>query len=89
MTASHYVARARGAVVADRDWLHAVERHHEQEDGSGYPTGFAARQSILWENSAAVITAPMTDFFVWVDENYMFETLIGPNGLAVYRLDDD
>jgi HD-GYP domain-containing protein (c-di-GMP phosphodiesterase class II) len=25
--------------VNDRDWLHAVERHHEQEDGSGYPTG--------------------------------------------------
>lgn len=25
--------------VGDRDWLRAVERHHEQEDGAGYPTG--------------------------------------------------
>ena len=27
------------AGVADDDWLQAVARHHEQEDGSGYPTG--------------------------------------------------
>lgn len=27
------------AGIADRDWLQAVERHHELEDGSGYPTG--------------------------------------------------
>ncbi|MEO5733978.1 MAG: HD domain-containing phosphohydrolase [Rubrivivax sp.] len=27
------------AGVADRDWLTAVLRHHEQEDGSGYPAG--------------------------------------------------
>ena len=27
------------AGVADDDWLKAVARHHEQEDGSGYPTG--------------------------------------------------
>lgn len=27
------------AGIADSDWLHAVARHHEQEDGSGYPTG--------------------------------------------------
>jgi hypothetical protein len=25
--------------VTDPDWLHAVERHHELEDGSGYPRG--------------------------------------------------
>ena len=25
--------------VNDRDWLRAVAQHHEQEDGSGYPTG--------------------------------------------------
>jgi hypothetical protein len=25
--------------VSDFDWLRAVERHHEVEDGSGYPTG--------------------------------------------------
>jgi hypothetical protein len=25
--------------VTDPDWLHAVERHHEVEDGSGYPRG--------------------------------------------------
>lgn len=25
--------------VSDGDWLSAVERHHEVEDGSGYPTG--------------------------------------------------
>jgi len=27
------------AGVKDDDWLQAVARHHEQEDGSGYPTG--------------------------------------------------
>ncbi len=27
------------AGIADDDWLQAVARHHEQEDGSGYPTG--------------------------------------------------
>ncbi len=27
------------AGVSDDDWLQAVARHHEQEDGSGYPTG--------------------------------------------------
>jgi hypothetical protein len=27
------------AGVSDEDWLQAVARHHEQEDGSGYPTG--------------------------------------------------
>lgn len=27
------------AGVADDDWLQAVARHHEQEDGSGYPSG--------------------------------------------------
>jgi HD-GYP domain-containing protein (c-di-GMP phosphodiesterase class II) len=27
------------AGVADADWLHAVLRHHEVEDGSGYPVG--------------------------------------------------
>lgn len=27
------------AGVADADWLHAVLRHHEVEDGSGYPGG--------------------------------------------------
>ena len=27
------------AGVADDDWLQAVARHHEHEDGSGYPTG--------------------------------------------------
>lgn len=27
------------AGVADDDWLQAVARHHEQEDGSGYPAG--------------------------------------------------
>ncbi len=27
------------AGVSDRDWLTAVLRHHEQEDGSGYPAG--------------------------------------------------
>ncbi len=27
------------AGVQDADWLHAVLRHHEQEDGSGYPMG--------------------------------------------------
>ena len=27
------------AGVADNDWLRAVARHHEVEDGSGYPTG--------------------------------------------------
>ena len=27
------------AGVRDDDWLQAVARHHEQEDGSGYPTG--------------------------------------------------
>lgn len=27
------------AGIADRDWLQAVERHHEVEDGSGYPRG--------------------------------------------------
>jgi HD-GYP domain-containing protein (c-di-GMP phosphodiesterase class II) len=29
------------AGVTDRDWLHAVLTHHEQEDGSGYPRGCA------------------------------------------------
>ena len=27
------------AGIADDDWLQAVARHHEHEDGSGYPTG--------------------------------------------------
>ena len=27
------------AGIDDADWLQAVARHHEQEDGSGYPTG--------------------------------------------------
>lgn len=27
------------AGITDDDWLQAVARHHEQEDGSGYPTG--------------------------------------------------
>ncbi|HSQ72242.1 MAG TPA: HD domain-containing phosphohydrolase, partial [Rubrivivax sp.] len=27
------------AGVSDADWLHAVLRHHEVEDGSGYPAG--------------------------------------------------
>jgi len=27
------------AGVVDRDWLHAVLRHHEEDDGSGYPGG--------------------------------------------------
>ena len=27
------------AGVTDTDWLRAVERHHEREDGSGYPAG--------------------------------------------------
>lgn len=27
------------AGVTDEDWLQAVARHHEMEDGSGYPTG--------------------------------------------------
>ncbi len=27
------------AGIADADWLLAVERHHEREDGSGYPRG--------------------------------------------------
>lgn len=27
------------AGVGDDDWLQAVSRHHEQEDGSGYPSG--------------------------------------------------
>ncbi|EGJ09829.1 HD-GYP domain-containing protein [Rubrivivax benzoatilyticus] len=27
------------AGITDRHWLQAVERHHEAEDGSGYPTG--------------------------------------------------
>ncbi|MFN7724163.1 MAG: HD-GYP domain-containing protein [Rubrivivax sp.] len=27
------------AGVQDRDWLQAVARHHEQEDGQGYPSG--------------------------------------------------
>ena len=27
------------AGVNDSEWLHAVARHHEVEDGSGYPTG--------------------------------------------------
>jgi HD-GYP domain-containing protein (c-di-GMP phosphodiesterase class II) len=27
------------AGVTDTDWLNAVSRHHEMEDGSGYPTG--------------------------------------------------
>jgi hypothetical protein len=27
------------AGIRDDDWLQAVARHHEQEDGSGYPTG--------------------------------------------------
>ena len=27
------------AGVTDNDWLRAVARHHEVEDGSGYPTG--------------------------------------------------
>jgi HD-GYP domain-containing protein (c-di-GMP phosphodiesterase class II) len=27
------------AGIGDDDWLQAVARHHEQEDGSGYPTG--------------------------------------------------
>jgi HD-GYP domain-containing protein (c-di-GMP phosphodiesterase class II) len=27
------------AGVVDTDWLNAVSRHHEMEDGSGYPTG--------------------------------------------------
>ena len=27
------------AGIADRDWLQGVARHHEREDGSGYPTG--------------------------------------------------
>ncbi len=27
------------AGITDRDWLHAVEQHHETEDGSGYPSG--------------------------------------------------
>jgi HD-GYP domain-containing protein (c-di-GMP phosphodiesterase class II) len=27
------------AGIDDDDWLQAVARHHEQEDGSGYPTG--------------------------------------------------
>jgi HD-GYP domain-containing protein (c-di-GMP phosphodiesterase class II) len=29
------------AGVQDRDWLQAVARHHEQEDGQGYPSGCA------------------------------------------------
>lgn len=32
-------ALLEAAGVADRDWLHAVQHHHEVEDGSGYPRG--------------------------------------------------
>lgn len=36
----HRSARVlENAGVTDNDWLHAVARHHEMEDGSGYPTG--------------------------------------------------
>ena len=33
------VRQLEAAGVHDHDWLHAVSRHHEMEDGSGYPTG--------------------------------------------------
>ena len=33
------VERLQAAGVTQADWLNAVARHHEVEDGSGYPTG--------------------------------------------------
>jgi HD-GYP domain-containing protein (c-di-GMP phosphodiesterase class II) len=33
------VALLEQAGITDDDWLRAVERHHEQEDGGGYPRG--------------------------------------------------
>lgn len=33
------VALLRNAGVADEEWLHAVQDHHERSDGGGYPTG--------------------------------------------------
>lgn len=35
----HSVRILEQAGISDPVWLHAVERHHEREDGSGYPAG--------------------------------------------------
>ena len=36
---AHGVQMLELAGIRDRDWLRAVQEHHEQEDGRGYPTG--------------------------------------------------
>ena len=36
---AHSVQMLELAGIRDHDWLRAVQEHHEQEDGRGYPTG--------------------------------------------------
>jgi HD-GYP domain-containing protein (c-di-GMP phosphodiesterase class II) len=85
------------AGVTDADWLHGVLRHHEQEDGSGYPSGCtdvgdlaslarradAYTSKLSWRASRECVAADQAgrDMFMREPGNQMTAALVKEFGL--------